>query len=149
MSENAPITEVAKPKHAGGRPQKFTPAQIAEIQNDLYEYIVSNDDPTIVKFVANYYKYDVVDQYLHEHVEFAVLVKRAIKKQEAYLLDQNKNPAMAIFRLKQPQHGYSDRQDFNIQGNVNSTVTHTIDPKLAANFTEYLKNQTRNVIDQE
>lgn len=104
---------------AGGRPQMYTPEQIQEIVDDLTQYIEDNDDPTIVGFTSDYRKYSVNKDYISDHDEFSELRKRAIEKQEAFLLKNatlNKaNPTVAIFRLKQPQHGFTDRQQQDIK----------------------------------
>lgn len=101
------------------RPQMYTPEQIQEIVDDFTKYIDDNEDPTIVGFTANYRKYNVNKDYISDHDEFSELRKRAIEKQEAYILDgalKNKlNATMGIFRLKQPQHGYSDKQQQDIK----------------------------------
>lgn len=96
-----------------GRPQMYTPEQIQEIADDLKEYIETNEDPTIVGFTSSYNKYSVNKDYISDHDEFSELRKKSIEKQEAYLLKgatQNKlNGTVAIFRLKQPQHGFRDK----------------------------------------
>lgn len=96
-----------------GRPQMYAPEEIGLIATDLHNYILENDDPTIVGFTSSYNKFNVNKDYIHDHEEFSDLTKRAVEKQEQYLLKNggsNKyNPTIAIFRLKQPQHGYTDR----------------------------------------
>lgn len=104
-------------KHAGGRPPKLTPEQKQEVCQALSDYITNTPDPTIVGFVATdptALKYDVTDDNINDWEEFTRLRKRAVKKQEWYLLEAGGrgryNPTMAIFRLKQPVHGYTDKQ---------------------------------------
>lgn len=101
-----------------GRPQTYTPAQIAEMVTDLALYIKTEEDPTIVGFSSSYEKYFITRDYINDHEEFSTLRKKAIEKQEGYLLKgatQNKlNPTFSLFRLKQPQHGYKDRVDTDI-----------------------------------
>lgn len=132
-------------KHPGGRPQMYTPEQIEEIRIDLLEYIVDNDDPTIVGFTSTYDRYSVNKDYISDHEEFSELRKKAIEKQEAYLVKnatQNKiNPTVAIFRLKQPQHGYRDKTevDTHVSGELK---TGTSNPIVAEQFAEYLKNNS-------
>ena len=115
-------------KHPGGRPQIYTKTQIKEIAKDFAHYIFMNDDPTIVKFTSSYKKYSINKDYISDHDEFSDLRKRAIEKQEAYLLEiatNNKaNPTVAIFRLKQPQHGYKDKTevDQNINGKLETNL---------------------------
>lgn len=112
------------PKHPGGRPPKYTAAEIEQIAADFKDYIDRTADPTVVGFTAYYTKYPVHKQYMSDRQEFSDLVKRAIEKQEAYLLAgasvNRVNPTIAIFRLKQPQHAYRDRTevDQTINGNV-------------------------------
>lgn len=111
-------------KQPVGRPQMYTTEQIQEIVNDFILYIKENEDPTIVGFTSEYTKLSINKDYISDHDEFSELRKRAIEKQEAYLLKNgttNKaNPTIAIFRLKQPQHGYRDKTevDQTISGNV-------------------------------
>ena len=120
-----------------GRPQMYTPEQIQEIVDDLREYIEIKDDPTIVGFTSSYTKYSVNKDYISDHEEFSELRKKAIEKQEAYLLDgvtkNELNATMGIFRLKQPQHGYKDRveQDLTSNGETlqGATITFTDKPK--------------------
>lgn len=104
--------------HPGGRPPKYTEAELQEIANDLEQYIEEQEDPTIVGFIATYTKYPVNKAYMSEHEEFSNLNKRAIAKQEAFLLKGattgKLNPAVSIFRLKQPQHGYTDKTERDI-----------------------------------
>lgn len=101
-----------------GRPQMYTPLQIEEIVKDLDDYIERSPDPTIVGFTSGYRKYSVNKDYISDHDEFSELRKRAIEKQEHYLLygatNGRLNASVSIFRLKQPQHGYKDRVDSDI-----------------------------------
>lgn len=97
------------------RPQMYTPEEIQEIVDDFRAYIEEKEDPTIVGFTSSYSKYSVNKDYISDHKEFSELRKKAIEKQEAYLLDgvtKNKLSApMGIFRLKQPQHGFKDKYE--------------------------------------
>lgn len=98
-----------------GRPQLYSPQQIEEIAQDLATYIDTTSDPTIVGFTSSYIKYRVNKDYISDHQEFSDLTKRAVEKQEAYLLTKtDEAPVIRIFRLKQPQHGYKDRTDTDI-----------------------------------
>lgn len=106
-----------------GRPQTLTPEQIQKVVEDFEDYIAKKDDPTIVGFTAYYppiilddgSKFYLNKNYISDHDEFSELRKAAIEKQEAYLLDgathERTHPTFSMFRLKQPQHGYTDRQD--------------------------------------
>jgi hypothetical protein len=100
----------------------FTPEQIQEIYNDLLRYIESEEDPTIVWFTSSYPAVysetawrDVYinKDFINNHDEFCELRKKSIEKQEAYLVKwatkNELNATMGVFRLKQPQHGYTDK----------------------------------------
>jgi hypothetical protein len=119
MSSIEPITgQPTKPKHAGGRPQKYTADEIAEIYTDFEDYIDRTADPIIVGFTSSYKKYHVNKWYMSERPEFSDLIKSAIEKQEYYIqygaISNSLNATFAIFRLKQPQHGWSDRTQTDI-----------------------------------
>lgn len=101
---------------AGGRPMKLTKTQREEVLKALEDYLANEDDPTLVGFCAldeTAVRLDVTEDNLQDWTEFSNLRKRSVKKQEAYLLRQGTrnriNTTMAIFRLKQPQHGYTDK----------------------------------------
>lgn len=112
-------------KHAGGRPRKLTALEQAEVYDELNAYITANEDPTIVSFVSDNnvaIQYNVTRDNIEDWQEFSTLIKRATTKQESYLIKNagsNKyNPTFAIFRLKQPVHGWTDRiqQDLTTNG---------------------------------
>lgn len=95
----------------------YTSKQIKEVVEDFRKYISETKDPTIVGFTSSYEKYSINKDYISDHKEFSDLRKRAIEKQEAYLLTaKDEVPAIRIFRLKQPQHGYSDRSQVENSG---------------------------------
>ena len=125
-------------KRKPGRPQKFTKEQLERIYNDLNDYIESDQDPTLAGFAAQQ-PIGLNKEFLSSRKEFSDLVTKLILKQEAFLLQQYKNPAMAIFRLKQPQHGYTDKREVE-QKNLNLDVK--VDGELASNFLKYLKGST-------
>lgn len=115
-------------KNKVGRPQKRTPEQIQKIVEDFEQYIKENEDPTIVWFTANYpaiysktedKKSYINKEYIRDHKEFSQLRKKAIEKQEQYLLNwatKNKlNASVSIFRLKQPQHWYTDKTETDLR----------------------------------
>lgn len=132
--------------HAGGAPPKYTPEQRTRLLDNFIAYIQENDDPTVVWFVSHdpyAVELMLIRETMNNWDEFKPHIKRAIQKQESYLLKQDKNPTMSIFRLKQPQHGYKDRTEQAIDvtsgGNV---VGATVDPRLVAGWTEYLEQHT-------
>lgn len=121
MAEHADQAE--SPKHPGGRPPKLTEEQRKEVFEALNDYIERTPDPTIVGFVSwdrVPLDYNVTDDNINDWPEFSRLRKKAVKKQEAYLLEAagrgKYNPTMAIFRLKQPVFGYTDRQQVENSG---------------------------------
>jgi hypothetical protein len=78
-----------------GRPQYFTSEQISKIVKDLESYIANETDPTIVGFTSSYppiysetEKRDVYinKDFISDHDEFSELRKKAIEKQENYLM---------------------------------------------------------------
>lgn len=107
--------------HAGGRPTKLTDSERVEVLDAFRLYIERTPDPTVVGFCAFdpvAAGYLITRNNLNDWPEFSTLQKYCIEKQEAYLLmaggTGKYNPTMAIFRLKQPQHGYRDHIDTDI-----------------------------------
>jgi hypothetical protein len=107
--------------HAGGRPPKLTPQQRKEVLTAFRAYIERTPDPTVVGFCANEpicFKYLITRDDINNWKEFYTLQKYCIAKQESFLLMAGGagryNPTLAIFRLKQPQHGYKDRTEQDI-----------------------------------
>lgn len=93
----------------------------------LHEYIDMTDDPQIKEFCLD--RSNPCDDTLVEWGKeidsgFSAAIKRLIAKQEVYLSRQTS--VMAIFRLKQPQHGYKDKTEQDI----NATFTQIIHPVL-------------------
>lgn len=135
-----------------GRPPKITREQKLELVDRFEQYIEATVDPTVPGFLTSD---DLAmrlmvnkDNVRDWKDDFSHLVKRAIMKQEAYLLGVMDKPAMAIFRLKQPQHGYTDRTDLKIEQEVN--VTHSLDENtknMLESWQEHLKGSTRTPID--
>ena len=108
----------------------YTPEQIQEIKDDFTTYINVEDDPTIVGFTSAYNKYSINKDYMSDHDEFSELRKKAIEKQEAYLIRNSTkniiNPTVSIFRLKQPQHGYRDKFETDVTSKGEKIETNTI-----------------------
>lgn len=109
------------PKHPGGRPPKLTKEERVEVYEAFRRYIERTPDPMIVGFCAwdpTAQKYMITKDNLYDWKEFSELRKIAIEKQEAYLVTgattNRLNPTMAIFRLKQPQHGYKDKVEADL-----------------------------------
>lgn len=119
------------------RPQYFTPEQIQKIADDLKAYIEREEDPTIVWFTSSYPPvYSDTEQrdvylnkdYISDHDEFSELRRKAIEKQENFLMkwatNNELNATMSVFRLKQPQHWFTDKQEID-QRNLNIDTTPT------------------------
>lgn len=119
-----------------GAPPKFSDEELAEIKQDFADYIKRTADPTVVGFTAYYDKHDIRRTYLTDRAEFSDLVKKAVEKQEAYVVAgaiQNKlNSTFAIFRLKQPQHGWRDQSQIEQTGEVTHKYEEMNDEQLAA-----------------
>lgn len=103
------------------RPRKLSAEEQQEVYEALENYIKLTSDPIIVGFCAwdaVAIKYDVTDDNINDWEEFTRLRKRATQKSQAYLatgvFSKGLNPTMAIFRLKQPVHGYRDHIDTDI-----------------------------------
>lgn len=111
---------------------------MAEIAKDLSNYIDNTVDPNMAGFISQYKTYSVNKEYLSHN--FSDIINRSITKQEAFLLKQFDKPTMAIFRLKQPIHGYTDRQDIRSE-NISINVDVKASDQTAADFTEYLKSK--------
>ena len=100
---------------AGGRPKKYTTADIEEIKQKLVEYIEVTDIPIIAEFA---YKNRIPRHRLYDYEEFSTLIKEMIDKKEANLermgLNKEVDRTMAVFSLK--QLGWSDRQGLELTG---------------------------------
>jgi hypothetical protein len=100
-------------KNKVGRPVKF---DAADMTKALESFISQNDEPLIQEFIMNYNIsssrfYDIAK----DNKELKDTIKRAVDKQELYLIKNAQkgliNPTFAIFRLKQKQFGWSDKQE--------------------------------------
>jgi hypothetical protein len=108
---------------AGGRPKKYDPIDIAK---RLDNYIKEEDNPILPGFCiqqGNPCK-DTLYELAKNCTELSDSIKRAVDKQEAFYekgaANGEVNPTFAIFKLKQPQHGWTDKQQ--IDTNVNAVV---------------------------
>lgn len=127
------------------RPQFFTSEQIQEIYDDLLKYILEEKDPTIVWFTSEYppvfsenewRSIYINKDFISDHEEFSELRKKAIEKQENYLVKwvtkNELNATMWVFRLKQPQHWYTDKQEIDqtIKAQINNMTEMPTDELL-------------------
>ena len=96
------------------------------VLNRLNEYIDNHRDPLLREFCID--RNNPCEDTLYEWAKdknsgFSEAIKRLVNKQECFLVRADGiNPVMAIFRLKQPQHGYKDKQDISIDGNITQTI---------------------------
>lgn len=94
-----------------GRPPKFEEPEKNELLQKFEEYIAETDIPIVAEFAA---QQGLFKQYIHDHAEFTDAIKKCITKKEAALergaLMGQINPTMAIFSLKQPWHGWRDKE---------------------------------------
>lgn len=109
---------------------KYNSDQVTEMTAAFDEYIKREEDPTIAGFLSTddtALRLWLTYQNMQDYKRFTPYMERAYKKQEAYILKQGQNGKgvpMAIFRLKQPWHGYTDRteQDITSKGEKISFV---------------------------
>jgi len=132
------IGQTPRTRKAVGRPPKLSPLDRAVVYEAFNAYIENEEDPTIVGFCAwndTAISYKLTKDNMYDWSEFSELRKRAIEKQEANLLKKagngSYNATIAIFRLKQPQHGYSDRVDSDITSK-GEQLGQAISPEQAA-----------------
>lgn len=125
-----PITGQPKPKRKvpkrlqgpeAGRPPKVTKDVKRQILEAFKHFIKTTEDPNIPEFCTSVdicLDYEILPTNIWNWQEFKSLRKAATAKQEAYLLKTagigKYNATLAIFRLKQPLHGYKDRVDSDI-----------------------------------
>ncbi len=136
-------------KNLGGAPSKLTPEEKEVVIAAFREYILTEQDPTVVGFVANdstAIQYNVTRDNINDWQGFTTLKKWAIAKQEAFLLKQDKS-SMAIFRLKQPQHGYKDKIEQVVDVTSNGETVGAVDPAISQAFTDFLKQSTKSKTD--
>lgn len=90
-----------------------------DLADRLNKYIDDNSDPILPEFcsIRDNPSKDTLYRLAKENSSLSDALKRLVIKQEAYLLRCENKPIMAIFRLKQPQHGYKDKQE------IDTTVT--------------------------
>jgi hypothetical protein len=116
-------------KHPGGRPKQFNTEDIVK---SLEAFISQNDEPLIQEFILNYGISPSRFYYLaKDNPELSDTIKKAINKQELYLIKKTEagaiNPIFAIFRLKQKQFGWTDKQEIEAQN-----TNHNMNEDLSA-----------------
>ena len=110
--------------------KKWTKPVIEKIRVQFELYIEATDIPIVSEFA---YQNNISRQRLYEFAEngelFSDTIKKCITKKEAQLeklgLLSVINPSMAIFSLK--QLGWKDKQEVEMSGGLDNTVTIKID----------------------
>ena len=102
------------PKHAGGRPPKYTDKYKQDLLQKFDKYINDNIIPIITEFS---YMNNIPSQQMYDFPEFSSLLTKCIEKKitnlEKGALTNKINVSMAIFSLKQcgKKYGWTERQD--------------------------------------
>jgi hypothetical protein len=99
-----------------GRPRIYDPEVLAD---KLDAYIEDTPEPLIQEFCLNEnINKDTLYRLEKENKHLSDSMKKAIQKQEIYLVRNGStgkvNPVFAIFRLKQPTFGYTDKADITL-----------------------------------
>lgn len=110
-----------------GRPNKYDPLVLAE---QLNEYIDSCDDPLLQEFclMPDSPSRETLNVLSKNCKDLSDAIRRCMDKQELSIIRKamsgDANATFAIFRLKQPQHGWTDKQqiDSNINGALEINV---------------------------
>lgn len=131
--------------HAGGRPAKCTPQEKEELAVALDKWIKATDYPLLTAFCLDdsvAQTYDLTEDNLQDWEEFTNLRKKALKKQVKYLDEgataNRVNATFAIFKLKQPAFGWTDKQEIQHSGAVETGIT---DPQKRVEFDAWLKSK--------
>lgn len=136
-----------------GRPRsntpKLTPEERKELRDAFEKYINDNDDPRLAGFLSRdpiALKFWVSRKNMYDWNDMQGLLDRAHLKQEDYLNQKGMNgqaTAMAIFRLKQPWHGYRDKfeQDVTSNGEKITFVNSVPRPQLEEDKLEKRKEK--------
>lgn len=137
MSEINKDSDMYGPQPAGA-PRKVNDEIIKELLAEYKDFVKTEKDPNVAKFVTSSdlcFEHLILPHNIYDWQEFAGLRKLAIAKQEAYLIekagDNKYNPTLAIFRLKQPQHGYRDRVDTDVTSGGEKIGTSVSNDQLA------------------
>ena len=98
------------------------------ILDKFYDYIDNTPDPQLKEFCLDrsYPCEDTLYEWAKDKQSgFSEAIKSLVDKQQVYLTRQN--TSMAIFRLKQPQHGYKDKTDIQLDANITQTIKPILD----------------------
>ncbi len=132
-----------------GAPNKCTPEEKSEIYKAFEKYVDDEEYPTVVSFCANHdtaIKYKLISQNLKDWEQFSLLIKRANDKQADFTEEQVKkgkmNPTWAIFKLKQPAFGWTDKQQIEHANDPEHPLTNPAEKSSVETFIDYLKHDT-------
>ena len=123
-----------------GRPIRYTYKEKLAILNALKEYIQNEEYPCMPRFcVANKISKQRIYEWTRNEKEnsdgkgkyplgeyFTELIRQMNAKQEAFVEENtmkgNISPSFAIFKLKQQGFGWTDKQDFNVSGDMKISI---------------------------
>lgn len=103
--------------------EKFNEKELLEA---IEKYTEATDQPLIKEFCLQFdISEDALQDYRDKYRSISGAIKKLLAKQEVFLVKAGSsnqiNPTMAIFRLKQPVFGYTDKQQVDFTGNVSFT----------------------------
>ena len=123
-----------------GQPIKYTQAERIRILKELEEYVEKEEYPAVSKFCT---AQGLAKQRLFEWAKdeklnsegknnyplgeyFSELIQRIHDKQEAFIEEHTMNgnipPSFAIFKLKQPCIGWTDKTDVGLMGGMKISI---------------------------
>lgn len=115
------VKDKDKVKDKGGRPRIYDSDILAD---QLKEYIDKSDDPMIEEFVMQngvtkdtLYRLEKENQRLSDIIKYCHTKQhiRTVRRIEEGLI----NPTFGIFKLKQRQYGWTDKQEVELSGELN------------------------------
>lgn len=98
-----------------GEHRRYTDKYRNELLEKFHTYIDKNHNPTLAGFCMERDRpnKDTLYEWAKSDWRYGEAIDRAIMKVEWYRLSgYSGNPSVDIFILKQPSHGYTDKQEF-------------------------------------
>jgi len=129
-----------------GRPKIY---DSKEITKDLLIYIENTADPMIEEFVLNSaFSGDTLYRLAKDDEKLSETIKNVHKKQsirtQRLVEAGDMNPTWAIFKMKQPCYGWTDKQEVvNTNHNINEDVTELTSEERKERIKE-LTNKNKN-----
>ena len=123
------------------RPKVFDSKQITK---ELKEYIKKTEDPMIEEFVLNSaFSKDTLYRLAKEDSKLSDTIKEVHQKQsirtQRLVESGDLNPTWAIFKMKQKQYGWTDKQEVvSTNHNINEDVTELTTEQRKARIKELL-----------